>query len=80
VPLWVPESEGPSLWRHDTVAAQRAGFTWRPLRTTVADTWAWQRSRPEPWRPTDRTPGLAPERERELLATWAAEATQSRHP
>ena len=82
VPLWVPESEGPSLWRHDTVAAQRAGFTWRSLRATVADTWAWQRGVPGGWRPTDRTPGLAPEREQELLSAWrgSAQRTQSERP
>jgi len=77
VPLWVPASEAPSIWRHDPVAAQRAGFTWRPLRETVADTWAWQTSGqqdvPGGWRPSERTPGLAPERERELLAAWAAQ-------
>jgi 2'-hydroxyisoflavone reductase len=75
VPLWVPPAEGPSLWRHDTAAAQRAGFRWRPLRETVADTWAWQKGLPEPWHPSDRTPGLALEREQELLAAWRAQAT-----
>ena len=75
VPLWVPESEGPSLWRHDTVAAQRPGFTWRPLSETVADTWTWQKDVSGGWQPTERTPGLAPERERELLAAWRAQAT-----
>ena len=74
VPLWVPASEAPSLWRHDPAAAQRAGFTWRPLRETVADTWAWQRDVPGSWRASERTPGLAPERERELLAAWRAQA------
>jgi len=73
VPLWAPESEGPSLWRHDPAAAQRAGMTWRPLAQTVADTWSWQCR--QPWQPTERTPGLAPERERELLAAWRAQAT-----
>jgi 2'-hydroxyisoflavone reductase len=72
VPLWVPESEGPSLWRHETAAAEAAGLTWRPLTETVTDTWAWQRSLPDRWAPTDRTPGLTPERERALLAAWHA--------
>jgi len=75
VPLWVSEAEAPSLWRHDTAAAARAGFSWRPLGETVADTWAWQRQVEGGWRPTERTPGLSAERERELLAAWRAQAT-----
>lgn len=70
LPLWVPRSEGPSVFAHHNEAAAAAGLTWRPLVETVADTWRWQRSLPEPWRPSERTPGLAPDRERELLAAW----------
>jgi 2'-hydroxyisoflavone reductase len=78
VPLWVPESEGPSLWRHDTAAAEAAGLTWRPLAETVADTWAWQRGLGGAmggWQPTQRTPGLGAEKERELLAAYATYRT-----
>jgi hypothetical protein len=74
IPLWVPAAEGPSVFAHDNSAAQAAGLRWRPLADTVADTWAWQRSLPGGWTPTDRTPGLAAERERELLAAWHARA------
>lgn len=73
VPLWAGPS-APSLWAHDTAAAQAAGLQWRPLRDTVADTWAWQRALTGGWRPSGRTPGLAPERERELLTAWANRA------
>ncbi|PZS16231.1 MAG: NAD-dependent epimerase [Pseudonocardiales bacterium] len=70
VPLWVPGA--PSMFKHDTAGAEAAGLTWRPLRDTVADTWAWQQGVPGRWQPAERTPGLAPEREAELLAGWHA--------
>lgn len=70
VPLWVPDA--PSMFKHDTAAAEAAGLTWRPLHETVADTWAWQCSVPGGWQPSERTPGLAPAREAELLASWHA--------
>jgi len=70
VPLWIPGA--PSMFRHDTAEAEAAGLTWRPLRDTVGDTWAWQQGVPGGWRPGERTPGLAPEREAELLAAWHA--------
>lgn len=72
VPLWISVAEGPSVWAHDNSPAQAAGLRWRPLADTVADTWAWQRALPEGWRRAERTPGLAPARERELLAAWHA--------
>ncbi len=72
VPLWVSPAEAPSLFGHDNRAVEVAGLQWRPLAATVADTWAWQRALPGDWAPTSRTPGLAPERERELLAAWHA--------
>jgi 2'-hydroxyisoflavone reductase len=70
LPLWVPAAEAPSVFAHHPEDAVAAGLTWRPLTETVADTWAWQRSLPEPWAPTPDTPGLAPEREREILLAW----------
>ncbi len=69
VPLWAGPS-APSLWAHDNSAAEAAGLRWRPLRDTVADTWAWQRSVDGGWRPSARTPGLTPEREQQFLAAW----------
>lgn len=70
VPLWV--AEAPSVFAHHTATAEAAGLTWRPLHATVADTWAWQQSLPGGWQANERTPGLAPEREAELLAAWHA--------
>lgn len=70
LPLWAPAAAAPSLFAHhpeDTVAA---GLAWRPLAETVADTWAWQRTLPEPWTPNTDTPGLTPEREQQILAAW----------
>ena len=72
VPLWAPRAEAPSLFAHHTEEAEAAGLRWRPLAETVADTWAWQRGVPGGWHASERTPGLAPERERELLARWHA--------
>jgi 2'-hydroxyisoflavone reductase len=72
LPLWIPQSLGPGLWRHDGAPAAAAGLRWRPLAETVADTWAWQQAVEGGWRPTAATPGLAPEREVELLAAWAS--------
>ena len=72
LPLWVPASEGPSVFASNSAPARAAGLRWRPLEVTVVDTWAWQRTVPGGWRPTELTPGLAPERERDLLRDWRA--------
>jgi nucleoside-diphosphate-sugar epimerase len=69
VPLWIPAHLGPMTFRTPT-AAEQAGLTWRPLHETLADTWAWQQQVDGGWHPTGSTPGLAAERERELLAAW----------
>ncbi|MEO7261707.1 MAG: NAD-dependent epimerase/dehydratase family protein [Jatrophihabitantaceae bacterium] len=70
LPLWVPAAEAPGLWAHDTSAAEAAGLACRSVRDTLLDTWDWMRSIEGGWKPAERTPGLAPERERELLAGW----------
>lgn len=70
LPLWVPAVDAPGLWTADTTAAEAAGLACRPVRDTLLDTWDWMRSIEGGWKPSDRTPGLAPERERELLAGW----------
>jgi 2'-hydroxyisoflavone reductase len=72
LPLWVPKAAAPSAFAHHSANTAAAGLHWRPLAETVADTWAWLRDVPGGWRATDRTPGLAPDHERELLAAWAA--------
>jgi 2'-hydroxyisoflavone reductase len=77
VPLWVPLAEEPGVFAHHSEPAEAAGLTWRPLAETVADTWAWQQTVSGGWRPSPRTPGLAPERERELLELWHARAAST---
>ena len=70
LPLWSPVAESPGLWVADTTTAEAAGLACRPVRQTLVDTWEWMRSIEGGWQPSPRTPGLAPERERELLAGW----------
>ena len=70
LPVWVPPgSELAGLHTGDVTAAYAAGLVCRPVRETVADTWAWLQAEgdpPDPARPG--RPGLDPEREREVLA------------
>lgn len=75
LPLWAPKAEAPGVFAHHSEQAEAAGLTWRPLAETVADTWAWQRAVPGGWQAAERTPGLAPDRERDLLAAWHARST-----
>jgi 2'-hydroxyisoflavone reductase len=69
IPLWVPLAEAPGVFTGHPAAAEAAGLTWRPLADTVADTWAWQRT-VDDWQPGPLTPGLAAEKEAQLLAAW----------
>jgi nucleoside-diphosphate-sugar epimerase len=71
LPLWIPAASAPGLWAQDTTGAEAAGLACRPVRDTLLDTWEWMRSVEGGWRPSTATPGLASERERELLAGWA---------
>ncbi|MDQ1744665.1 MAG: hypothetical protein QOE23_3004 [Pseudonocardiales bacterium] len=70
LPLWLPAAEAPGLWASDTAPAEAAGLACRPVRHTLLDTWDWMSGIEGGWQPAERTPGLAPERERELLAGW----------
>ena len=70
LPLWSPATEAPGLFAHDATAAQQSGLACRPLLDTLVDTWEWMRGIAGGWRPSDRTPGLAADRERELLDAW----------
>jgi 2'-hydroxyisoflavone reductase len=65
LPLWpIPGAEG--LF---AIGAERAGLRPRPLRDTIADTWAWlQEEDLDDWRSEVRATGLDPHVERELLA------------
>ena len=68
LPLW-PIPSLPGLYGMSAQRAARAGLTPRPLRETVADTWAWLAAGGEldPWRSELRAGGLSPEAERALL-------------
>jgi 2'-hydroxyisoflavone reductase len=73
LPLWVPPGEHP--WELDTSRAEAAGLRCRPLRETVADTWAWLADGDGEVRRSyraSRPHGLEAEREREVLAAWDA--------
>lgn len=69
LPLWAPERAD---WRHawsvSSDAAVAAGLTCRPLADTVIDTWEWLRTTPG-FRGKPKI-GMAPDRERRLLAAW----------
>ncbi len=71
MPLFVPESDPDAIGMESVSIAKAlgAGLRFRPLRETVRDTLAWERTRPRQlaWRA-----GISPERERALLAAWHA--------
>jgi len=68
LPLWIPTADAPGLFAHDTRPAEAAGLACRPVRDTLRDVWRWMTELPGGWHPAERTPGLAADRERELLA------------
>ena len=74
VPLWIPESIGPSAFRHHSAEAAATGLRWRPLAETVADTWAWQQAACPAGgtRPTAH-PASPADRESQLLDAWHTE-------
>ena len=71
LPIWIPPDH-PFSGMHaaDVERAHGAGLSCRPLRETVADTWAWLRSLdgPPPLRVELPALGLDPAREHALLA------------
>lgn len=66
LPLWVPR-EREDLVGLDSTKAVAEGLRPRPLGKTIADTLAWDRTRPADAEPRA---GLAAEREEELLRLW----------
>ena len=70
LPIWVPpDHEYAAMHDSDVERAHAAGLRCRPVGDTVRDTWQWLSAlpAPPPLRPGSAPPGLAPEREREVL-------------
>jgi len=69
LPFWLPAETARTAWDVDTSRARELALPSRPLRESVADTWAWQRAHDRPEVPPGRTlPGLPAELEEQLLA------------
>lgn len=69
LPLWVPASAAAALWDVSTRRARETGLASRPVRESVADTWAWlQTLDAPPLLPRMPTPGLPADLELTLLA------------
>ncbi len=72
LPVWLPpgSADYELLHRGDTSKARAAGLVCRPVRDTVADTWAWLRSLPgdAPLRADRSATGLDPAVEAKVLA------------
>ena len=69
---WVPprgETAGSAMFSNTRAVA--AGLTYRPLAVTAKDTLDWWQTLPEARRARPRA-GLAPEKERDVLAKWHA--------
>ena len=69
MPLWLHAADQP-LVTGNIARALAEGLTFRPLEDTARDTLAWERSLAAGTRAS--SPVLPAERERELLAAWAA--------
>ena len=75
MPGWLPDVGEMSKLHHTRVErALNAGLNISALRKTARDTLAWHLARPEAER-TKLRAGIAPERERELLALWHSKTT-----
>ncbi len=72
MPAWIPSLEpGEGFWTLNVSKAIGAGLRFRPLEVSVRDTLAWWSTLPEDRRAKLKR-GLAPEREKEVLAAWHA--------
>lgn len=68
LPLWVNQELAESFMSFDCARALRAGLRFRPLKTTIIDTYEWSKSMPDDiTKPAD----LAPDKEQALLAAIA---------
>jgi 2'-hydroxyisoflavone reductase len=76
LPAWsVPGGEARAVWDVRSERAADAGLACRPLAETVRDTWAWLRDVEGGLGDEDglvKGHGIAPEKEAEVLAAWAA--------
>jgi 2'-hydroxyisoflavone reductase len=66
LPLWLPGAAS-AMMQVSVAKTLAAGLTFRPLEKTVADTLAWDNSRPMYSKPLN---GISIERESELLELW----------
>lgn len=74
-PIWTsPSSPEGGLGDVSIARALRAGLTFRPLQTTIADTLAWWKTLPEERRAAMRA-GLSPEKEAAALAALRPKAS-----
>ena len=69
LPFWLPAETAATAWDVDTRRARELGLPSRPLRETVADTWAWLRTAERTFssRHGLARPGLPEELEAQLL-------------
>ena len=70
LPFWLPADTARTAWDVETARARELGLPSRPLRETVADTWAWQRTAERTFRSRHGLPrpGLPEDLEARLLA------------
>jgi 2'-hydroxyisoflavone reductase len=69
LPLWLSAGTAHTAWDVDTTRARELGLPSRPVRDSVADTWAWMRTAARPSPPPGRElPGLPAALEAALLA------------
>jgi nucleoside-diphosphate-sugar epimerase len=70
LPFWLPADMAKTAWDVDTARARELGLPSRPLRETVADTWAWQQTAERTFQSRHglSRPGLPEDLEARLLA------------
>ena len=68
LPLWLPDPAYAGMARISPERAVGKGLTVRPLADTVRDTLTWALGSDAP---SDPPAGLAPDKERRILAAWA---------
>jgi 2'-hydroxyisoflavone reductase len=72
MPVWVPGTgDTAGFARRSNARAVAAGLSFRPLAQTALDTLAWWKTLPADRQAKPRA-GIAPEREGQVLAAWAA--------